>query len=80
MGLLMGALAGGGAMAGFGFLAKRSLNPGFAGEDNPLFYAPNTMMVFGDAKVTVTALNHLLKQSAEREQLGVGVAAALSAS
>ena len=33
---------------------KRSMNPGFSGMDNELFYLPNTMMVFGDAKRVLT--------------------------
>ncbi|MGO8690173.1 MAG: NAD(P)(+) transhydrogenase (Re/Si-specific) subunit beta [Thermoguttaceae bacterium] len=41
---------------------KRSLKPGFAGEDNEIFYDPKTMMVFGDAKATLTALVQLLKR------------------
>lgn len=42
-------------------VCKRSLNPGFAGEDNELFYDKKTMMVFGDAKATITKLLQLLK-------------------
>ncbi len=35
---------------------KRSMNPGFAGIENELFVQPNTMMVFGDAKKTLSKI------------------------
>ena len=40
---------------------KRSMSAGFAGIDNELFALPNTMMVFGDAKQTLTKMVQALK-------------------
>jgi NAD(P) transhydrogenase subunit beta len=40
---------------------KRSMNSGFAGIDNPLFYAEGTTMLFGDAKKSVTQVAEELK-------------------
>lgn len=44
---------------------KRSMNPGFAGIENELFYQENTRMLFGDARKSLEALVQELK--------GVGV-------
>jgi proton-translocating NAD(P)+ transhydrogenase subunit beta len=41
---------------------KRSMNPGFAGIDNPLFVNPKTVMLFGDAKDSVERLIAAVKQ------------------
>jgi NAD(P) transhydrogenase subunit beta len=38
------------------FILKRSLGSGYAGVENPLFFAPNAAMILGDAKKTVEAL------------------------
>ena len=43
------------------FVIKRSMNPGFAGIQNPLFFKENTMMIFGDAKKVVIELNDAVK-------------------
>ena len=42
---------------------KRSMNPGFAGIDNELFYASNTAMLFGDAKASLTKLAAEVKEA-----------------
>jgi NAD(P) transhydrogenase subunit beta len=45
------------------FVIKRSMNPGFAGIENPLFYNENTMMLFGDAKSVLLDLVAATKDS-----------------
>ena len=42
-------------------VVKRSLSPGFAGIDNPLFYREGTRMLFADAKQALTALGSALE-------------------
>ncbi len=40
---------------------KRSLNVGYAGIDNELFFYPNALMYFGDAKDAISKLTHEVK-------------------
>jgi NAD(P) transhydrogenase subunit beta len=40
---------------------KRSMNTGFAGIENELFFDPKTSMLFGDAKASVTGLTAAVK-------------------
>ena len=40
---------------------KRSMSPGFAGIDNPLFYNPKTVMLFGDARDSIEKLSQNVK-------------------
>lgn len=42
---------------------KRSMSKGFAGVENPLFFRPNTRMLFGDAKASLQALVSEFKNS-----------------
>ena len=44
------------------FVIKRSMNPGFAGVQNPLFFNDNTMMIFGDAKQVVLSLVEAVRE------------------
>ncbi len=41
---------------------KRSLSPGFAGIDNPLFYMDNTLMFFADAKKGISDIVNAVKE------------------
>lgn len=45
------------------FVLKRSMNPGFAGIQNPLFFKENTRMLFGDAKASIQALINEFKSA-----------------
>ncbi len=47
--------------AGSVVVVKRSLSPGFAGIDNPLFYEPKTSMLFADAKKALEEVAAALK-------------------
>jgi NAD(P) transhydrogenase subunit beta len=44
------------------FVIKRSMNPGFAGIENELFFGDNTLMLFGDAKAMLTSVVQALKE------------------
>jgi NAD(P) transhydrogenase subunit beta len=45
------------------FVLKRSMATGFAGISNELFFAPNTRMLFGDAKASISAVIAEFKES-----------------
>jgi NAD(P) transhydrogenase subunit beta len=45
---------------------KRSMNPGFAGIDNELYYGENTLMLFGDAKAVLGEVVKSLSGDASR--------------
>ena len=43
------------------YVIKRSMNPGYAGVDNDLFYYDNCTLIFGDAKKVVEGIVNALK-------------------
>jgi NAD(P) transhydrogenase subunit beta len=42
---------------------KRGKGKGFAGIENPLFFKPNTGMLYGDAKASLTKLIEAVQQA-----------------
>ncbi len=49
-------------LAKHAIVIKRSLSPGFAGIDNPLFYEDNTLMFFSDAKKGIAEIVNSVKE------------------
>jgi NAD(P) transhydrogenase subunit beta len=49
---------------------KRSMNPGFAGIENELYHAQNTLMVFGDAKAVLGEIAGALRGEGEKPGAG----------
>jgi NAD(P) transhydrogenase subunit beta len=49
---------------------KRSMNPGFAGIDNELYYDDSTQMLFGDAKSAVGEITEEVKAALARSAIG----------
>ncbi|BAY08886.1 Re/Si-specific NAD(P)(+) transhydrogenase subunit beta [Calothrix sp. NIES-2098] len=65
--------------AGTVIVMKRSMASGYAGVENPLFYKPNTLMLFGDAKKNIDAtVGKLTELSEESVNLNLAVKPAFS--